>query len=216
MTTRTSSPGKRRGHNHQQRQVEHVDDWAELRFDEDFHIGLVLGASSSGKTQVLRHFFGEPTWPDWNHQMAVVSQFADPATGKFDCKGAADEAQDRLSSVGLGSIPTWMRPYTCLSNGEQARSRLARQMTDGAVIDDFTSVVNRQAAWAMSSSVSRFIRRRNFQRCARVRLNLANASAFCTYSRLTQLQFDVQSCVCLLLWGRGSMAAARLGPGSQW
>jgi len=105
------------------------------------------------------------------------------------------------------SIPTWMRPYACLSNGEQARSRLARQIKDNAVIDDFTSVVNRHvawamsntlhlyttttasthrttdtdtcctrtgltptvvnrhAAWAMSSSISRFIRRRNFQRC---------------------------------------------------
>ena len=63
------------------------------------------------------------------------------------------------------SIPTWMRPYACLSNGEQARSRLARQIKDNAVIDDLTSVVNRHAAWAMSSSISRFIRRRNFQRC---------------------------------------------------
>jgi ABC-type ATPase with predicted acetyltransferase domain len=107
-----------------------VPDWRELSFDEPFNIGLVIGASSSGKTQLLRHCFGEPISPSWNDN-AVVSQFPDPATGKFDNKRAADEAIDRLSSVGLGSIPTWMRPYSCLSNGEQARARLARQINDG-------------------------------------------------------------------------------------
>jgi hypothetical protein len=40
-----------------------------------------------------------------------------------------------------------------LSNGEQARSRLARQIKDNAVIDDFTSVVNRHVAWAMSNTL---------------------------------------------------------------
>ena len=69
--------------------------------------------------------------------MAVVSQFQCPKTSKLNTKGAADEAIDRcttvdslgasidrdlyllmlpfgtcrLSSVGLGSIPTWMRPF---------------------------------------------------------------------------------------------------------
>lgn len=111
----------------------HVPDWRELRFDDDFNVGLVIGASSSGKTMLLRHCFGEPASPCWD-QNAVVSQFADPASGTFDNKGAADEAIDRLSSVGLGSIPTWMRPYECMSNGEQARARLARQINDGAPI----------------------------------------------------------------------------------
>ena len=79
-----------------------VADWQELRFEEAFNVGLVLGHSASGKTGVLRHFFGEPDVPKWDQKMAIVSQFADPATGEFDSKGAADEAQDRLSSVGLG------------------------------------------------------------------------------------------------------------------
>ena len=144
--------------------VKHVQDWQSLCFDEDFNIGLILGESSSGKSTVLRHFFGDPRCPEWSEEMAVVSQFADPTSGAYDNKGAADEAQDRLSSVGLGSIPTWMRPYACLSNGEQARARLARQIADGAVIDNFTSVVNRHAAKAMASAVSRFIRRRHFKR----------------------------------------------------
>ena len=112
-------------------ETQRVTDWRELCFDEEFNVGLVIGASSSGKTMLLRHCFGEPVSPSWDMN-AVVSQFADPATGSFDNKGAADEAIDRLSSVGLGSIPTWMRPYMCMSNGEQARARLARQINDGA------------------------------------------------------------------------------------
>ena len=79
-----------------------VSDWQELFFEEAFNVGLVLGHSASGKTSVLRHFFGEPDVPKWDQKVAIVSQFADPATGEFDSKGAADEAQDRLSSVGLG------------------------------------------------------------------------------------------------------------------
>eukprot|EP00282_Hemiselmis_andersenii_P018209 CAMPEP_0114153796 /NCGR_PEP_ID=MMETSP0043_2-20121206/24555_1 /TAXON_ID=464988 /ORGANISM="Hemiselmis andersenii, Strain CCMP644" /LENGTH=136 /DNA_ID=CAMNT_0001248873 /DNA_START=60 /DNA_END=467 /DNA_ORIENTATION=+ len=95
--------------------------------------------------------------------MAVVSQFAGTESDS-NTKEAADEATNRLSSVGLGSIPTWMRPFECLSNGEQARCMLARQIKDGAVVDDFTSVVNRHAAWAMCTSISRFIRSRGFSR----------------------------------------------------
>ena len=79
-----------------------IADWQDLRFEEAFNVGLVLGHSASGKTCVLRHLFGEPGVPKWDQTMAIVSQFADPATGEFDSKGAADEAQDRLSSVGLG------------------------------------------------------------------------------------------------------------------
>jgi len=164
QAAKTGSPVKKTT-KAEQSEPQHVADWKTLSFSDTFNVGLVLGESSSGKTSVLRRFFGEPQLPTWDQKMAVVSQFADPATGAHDNKGAADEAQDRLSSVGLGSIPTWMRPYGCMSNGEQARSRLARQITDGAVIDDFTSVVNRHAAWAMSSSITHFIRRRNFKRC---------------------------------------------------
>ena len=54
-----------------------------------------------------------------------------------------------LSSVGLGSVPAWLRPFSVLSNGEQFRANLARliaEAPDRAVLDEFSSVVDRQIA----------------------------------------------------------------------
>jgi ABC-type ATPase with predicted acetyltransferase domain len=51
--------------------------------------------------------------------------------------------------VGLGSVPTWLRPYAILSNGERFRATLARLVCDAprrAVVDEFSSVVDRQIA----------------------------------------------------------------------
>ena len=132
------------------------------KLPRDWGIGLIIGPSGSGKTSLLRRYFGEPCEPSWSKDHAVVSEFE--ASNPSDPLSSAKEAQDRLSSVGLGSIPTWMRPFACLSNGESSRARLARVINDDAVIDNFTHVVNRHAAWAMSSAVGRFIRRRGFKR----------------------------------------------------
>lgn len=54
-----------------------------------------------------------------------------------------------LSAVGLGDVPAWLRPFKVLSNGEQFRAGLARlicESPDQVVIDEFTSVVDRQIA----------------------------------------------------------------------
>jgi ABC-type ATPase with predicted acetyltransferase domain len=54
-----------------------------------------------------------------------------------------------LAAVGLGDVPSWLRPFNALSNGQQFRAGLARLVTeapDEAVVDEFTSVVDRQIA----------------------------------------------------------------------
>lgn len=54
-----------------------------------------------------------------------------------------------LSSVGLGSVPAWLRPYHVLSEGEKFRAMMARVICDAprqVVIDEFRSVVDRQIA----------------------------------------------------------------------
>ncbi|MFX8485448.1 ABC transporter ATP-binding protein, partial [Acinetobacter baumannii] len=63
--------------------------------------------------------------------------------------GGFDDVTAALSSVGLGSVPTWLRPYQVLSNGEQFRANLARLIAEApgqAVLDEFSSVVDRQIA----------------------------------------------------------------------
>jgi ABC-type ATPase with predicted acetyltransferase domain len=49
----------------------------------------------------------------------------------------------------LGDVPAWLRPFHVLSNGEKFRAGLARLVAenpDKVVIDEFTSVIDRQIA----------------------------------------------------------------------
>jgi GNAT superfamily N-acetyltransferase len=68
-----------------------------------------------------------------------------------------------LSSVGFSSPPAWLRPWRVLSTGEQFRASLARLLAYGpdlAVMDEYTSVVDRTVAQIGSAAVARAVRRR--------------------------------------------------------
>lgn len=118
---------------------------ADLPIDEaDWKVGLVVGPSGSGKTSIGRRLFGEGAlyqgggWPD---DRPIVDAIA--PGGSFDDVTAA------LAAVGLGSVPAWLRPYPVLSNGEKFRADLARIICEAPariVVDEFTSVVDRQIA----------------------------------------------------------------------
>lgn len=111
--------------------------------DAEWKIGVVVGPSGSGKTSIGRQLFGggalyDPTWPG---DRPIIDAIA-PA-GDFDAVTGA------LAAVGLGAVPTWLRPYPVLSNGERFRADLARLICEAppaAVVDEFTSVVDRQIA----------------------------------------------------------------------
>ena len=74
---------------------------------ENFQIGLIVGASGSGKSSILKTI-GTPKEVTWNPDKAVCSHF-----------GSAKEAQDKLGAVGLNSVPSWLKPYHVLSMGEK-------------------------------------------------------------------------------------------------
>jgi len=124
-----------------------------LRPTDPFGIGVIVGSSGSGKTQILRAHYGytEPT-VTWDPTRAIVSHFETP-----------DLALERLFAVGLSSIPTLCRPYHVLSNGEQYRANVARLLSDGAIFDEYTSVVNRETAKSLSVALSKYIRKKNIQ-----------------------------------------------------
>lgn len=130
----------------------------ELPVDEtDWSIGLVIGPSGSGKTSIGREFFGPHRLvsPQWDIDRPIIDQIGE---GK-----SFDEACAALSAVGLGSVPSWLRPYSALSNGERFRADLARILCDDlseVVIDEFTSVVDRQVAKIGAASFGTAWRRR--------------------------------------------------------
>ena len=117
-------------------------------FPKEFQIGLIVGSSGSGKTKILHYCFGDEERIEWDNRKAIASNFS-----------SFDEAAQLFGAVGLNSIPTWCKPYNVLSNGERFRADMARRLKDNAVIDEFTSVVNREVAISCSTSISKYIKR---------------------------------------------------------
>ena len=114
---------------------------------EPFGIGLIVGSSGSGKSTLLKSL-GKLEDPQWDESLSVADHFV-----------SADEAKELLGASGLNSVPTWLRPHHLLSNGEQYRANLSRQIKDGALIDEFTSVVDRNVAKSCSVSLSKYVKR---------------------------------------------------------
>ena len=111
-----------------------------------FKIGVIVGSSGSEKSTLLKNF-GKEEIPSWDSTKAIISHFDDPNDGI-----------NKLSSVGFNSIPSWYKPFNVLSNGEKFRADLARKIKTGAVIDEFTSVVDRTVAKAASLSLSKYVK----------------------------------------------------------
>lgn len=118
---------------------------ADLDIDDGkWSIGVVVGPSGSGKTSIGRTIFGDPApfWqPDWPSDKPIIDAISP--------KGDFNAVTGALGSVGLGTVPTWLRPYPVLSNGEKFRADLARLVCEApqrSIVDEFTSVVDRQIA----------------------------------------------------------------------
>lgn len=127
---------------------------AELPLDErDWNVGLIVGPSGSGKTTILRRCFGDPAPYEWG-DASVIDDF--PADADLE------QIVAMCSAVGFNTIPAWLRPYEHLSNGERFRVELARRLIDPAaviVMDEFTSVVDRQVAKIGAHAVAKQVRK---------------------------------------------------------
>lgn len=125
------------------------------KLDRPWQIGLIVGASGSGKSTLAREMFGPQLISGWNcpEGRALVDGFPD-GMPIADVTGL-------LSSVGFSSPPGWLKPFHVLSNGKQFRVNLARTLAETpalAVVDEFTSVVDRTVAKIGSAAVAKAIR----------------------------------------------------------
>ena len=122
----------------------------------DWNIGVIYGGSGSGKTTILKKL-GNLSESFFDGEKSLISNFdwIEP-----------EDACSLLSSMGLSSVPTWLRPFHFLSNGEQYRAELAYKVgkaKEGEVIliDEYTSVVDRDVAKAMSYALQKYLRKTN-------------------------------------------------------
>lgn len=122
----------------------------------DWNIGVIYGGSGTGKSTLLKHF-GAIRTIRFDESKSLISN--------FDWLQPSDACL-LLSSMGLSSVPTWLRPYRTLSNGEQYRAQLAylvgsAKENEVVLVDEYTSVVDRDVAKAMSYALQKFIRKNN-------------------------------------------------------
>jgi GNAT superfamily N-acetyltransferase len=121
---------------------------------ESWSIGVIVGKSGTGKTTIARELFGE--------YFAHFDYSASCVVDDFDKSIPSVELFGVLSSVGFASPPSWLKPYSVLSNGEKMRVDLARailQDQEIIIFDEYTSVVDREVAQIGSLALQKSVRR---------------------------------------------------------
>lgn len=136
----------------------HSNEHFEGDFDlpEKWNVGIIVGKSGTGKTTIAKDMFGEELISGFEYKHKSVID--DMPKNK-----SVEDISKAFYSVGFGSVPSWLKPYAVLSNGEKMRVDIARSILekDFIVFDEFTSVVDRQVAKVASMAVSKAIRKQN-------------------------------------------------------
>ena len=111
---------------------------------EKWQIGVIVGESGTGKTTIAKEIFGDKVLETFDYTSESVID-------DMPKECSVDDIVQTFYAVGFGSVPSWLKPYHVLSNGEKMRVDLANRLLryDEAIIDEFTSVVDRDVARTM-------------------------------------------------------------------
>ena len=129
----------------------------DIDFSNDWQVGLIVGNSGTGKTTIAKELF-----PD-----AYVTEFkydAETILDDMPKNASVEQISKTFNAVGFSSPPSWLKPYSVLSNGEKMRCELARAILSDnnlIVFDEFTSVVDRTVAKIGSFATQKAIRKTN-------------------------------------------------------
>lgn len=129
----------------------------QIKIPDSWHIGVIVGASGTGKTTIAKELFNDIFVTDFEYKNdSVIDDM--PSV-------SVDKIEQMFYTVGFSSVPSWLKPYHVLSNGEKMRVDLARALltNDSVLFDEFTSVVDRNVARTMSIALEKAVRKMNKQ-----------------------------------------------------
>jgi ABC-type ATPase with predicted acetyltransferase domain len=123
-----------------------------LSIPNEWNIGVIVGHSGTGKTTIANNLFGDKfIKPEYNSDSVIDDMPGDDI----------DVITRTFNSVGFSSPPSWLKPYSVLSNGEKMRVDLAYAIltkNEMFIFDEFTSVVDREVAKIGSTAMQKAIR----------------------------------------------------------
>lgn len=125
-----------------------------INLPESWQIGLIVGKSGTGKSTIAKQLFPDAYITNFEYSAETILD--DMPEGK-----SVDEIVKTFNAVGFSSPPSWLKPYSVLSNGEKMRVDLAQAIlseSEMVVFDEFTSVVDRQVAQVGSFAIQKAIR----------------------------------------------------------
>jgi len=138
----------------------HIEWHGELPMEaQPWNVGLIVGPSGCGKSSIGRQLFKQ------NYD-AEIHWGAGAVIDDFAAHFGMEQIAATCQAVGFNTIPAWARPFHVLSNGEKFRVELARrllEMPDPIIVDEFTSVVDRQVAKIGAHAVQKYIRKHKRQ-----------------------------------------------------
>ena len=135
--------------------IEHFK--GDININNDWQIGLIVGKSGTGKTTIAKQLFPESYITAYDYEKECILD-------DMPEKCSVDEIIRAFNSVGFSSPPSWLKPYSVLSNGQKMRVDLARAILEENelfVFDEFTSVVDRNVAQIGSFAIQKAIRKTN-------------------------------------------------------
>jgi len=128
-----------------------------VSFEDDWSIGVIVGASGTGKTTISKELIGDNIINGYDY-------FSSSICDDMPKNKTVDEIVKAFNAVGFSSPPSWLKPYSVLSNGQKMRVDLARAILsekDFFAFDEYTSVVDRDVAKIGSLAIQKAIRKEN-------------------------------------------------------